>query len=212
MISYDMQQSSPEWFEARRGKPTSSCFHRICTPVGMKLAKGARTYAQELLAAVATVGIPLGVHSYTNPAIENGKEMEPEAADYYAAFHTKAKVYEIGFTTTDYGRFGGSPDRMVGDDGVLEIKCPQPNTHVAWLDDECLPVKHAAQCYGHLLTTDRAWCDFLSYCPGMPELIVRVERDENYDKLVEVLELFWTMFETMKAKPCFAELFTKENN
>jgi putative phage-type endonuclease len=199
MISYDMEQTSDDWFEIRRGMPTSSQFARIMTPKGMKMGAGAKTYAYELLASLAQPEIPVG-NDFTTPAIEHGKEMEPEAADYYAAFHTDDRVYEVGFTTTDDGRFGGSPDRMVGDDGVLEIKCPQGATHLAWLDAGVVPAKHLAQCHGHMITTGRDYCDWLSYAPPFPELLVRVVPDDYTVRLMEVLDEWWVMFEAMKSK------------
>lgn len=205
MIEYDMEQNSDEWFEIRRGIPTSSCFHRICTPKGMKLASGATTYAYELLAAMAQKDLPVG-NDFTSAAMAHGIETEGEAADYYAAFHADGEVVPIGFTTTDDCRFGGSPDRMVGDDGVLEIKCPQGNTHVSWLMEKVVPAKHLVQCHGHLITTGRDWCDFLSYCPPMPELLVRVTRDDYTQKLMDVLDEFWLVFEDLKSQPCFNKL------
>ena len=103
MIEYDVDQNSDEWFEARRGVPTSSCFNRIMTPKGKKLASGAKTYAYELIASICQPDVPIG-NDFTTPAIEHGIKTEPEAADYYAAFHTNDEVYKIGFTTTDDGR------------------------------------------------------------------------------------------------------------
>ena len=211
MISFDMEQTSDEWFDVRRGVPTSSCFNRIMTSKGMKLAAGATSYMHQLIAEAARKGEPAD-ESFSTPAIEHGVKTEPEAADYYAAFCTSEPVYEIGFTKTDDGRFGGSPDRMVGDDGVLEIKCPQPVTHVGWLDRGGIPDKHLAQVHGHMITTGRDWCDWLSYCPPFPELLVRAVADDYTARLMEVLDEFHLAFEKMKAKACFSELLTTITN
>jgi hypothetical protein len=75
---------------------------------------------------------------------------------------------------------GASPDRLIGEDGLLEIKCPAPHTHVKTLLDQNLDRDHYPQIQGQLLVTGKKWVDIISYHPEMPSLILRVERDEAY--------------------------------
>jgi hypothetical protein len=79
----------------------------------------------------------------------------------------------------------------VGDDGLIEIKCPKPTTHVGYLRANKVPTGYIPQIQGQLWITDREWCDFLSYCPGLPPLLVRCERDQEYiDALANQMKKF----------------------
>jgi hypothetical protein len=100
-------------------------------------------------------------------------------------------VEQVGFCTLDDGTFGCSPDSLVGDDGMLEIKCPSPAVHVGYLLGDKLPTTYRAQVQSQLFVTGRAWCDFLSYHPDLPPLLVRVEPDPKWHaKFAEELEKF----------------------
>ncbi len=102
-------------------------------------------------------------------------------------------VQEVGFCVSDCGRFGCSPDGLVGEDGLVEIKCPIISTHVEYLlkcKDEC-PTDYFQQTQGQILVTGRKWVDFVSYFPGLPPLIVREEPNEVFQKLlIKELDLF----------------------
>lgn len=136
---------------------------------------------------------------YVSEAMRAGTLMEPTARDWYQ-FERKVEVQQVGFCLTDDGRFGSSPDSLVGEEGTLELKCPKASTHVEWLINGGLPPKHRPQCHGHMIVTGRDWCDFMSYSPGLPSLLVRVERDDYTDRLYDLLDSFWIEYQTMLSK------------
>jgi len=175
----DCEQGTPEWFQARAGKPTASGFDKILTTKGVP-SKQAEKYLYRL-AGEAVTGIP--EESYQNVAMLRGKEMEAEARKFYE-FKNDVEIVQIGFCLSDDG-YGCSPDGLVGKDGLLEIKCPLMSTHVGYLLNGTLPTEYFQQTQGQLLVTGRKWLDFLSYYPGIKPLLVRVERDEKFIKLLK---------------------------
>ena len=188
MIVLDCAQGSQQWIDARLGIPTASEFSRIVTPTG-RASTAAEGYTAELIAEWA-LGYPIkefGGNEWT----ERGKDLEPDARAYYA-FQTDLDPEAVGFVYRDeYQHVGGSPDAMVGDAGCLELKCPRADTHLLWLARGKLPKDHFAQVQGHLWVTGLAWCDFMSYHPDLPYLIVRAEPDEKYqDALDKIMPEF----------------------
>ena len=179
MKPFDCEQGSPEWFDLRRGIPTASCFDRILTPTG-KESTQAMAYASQLIAERLT-GVSLGFEG--NRHTERGTELEPQARAYYE--FVAGPVVEVGFCLRDDGIAGCSPDGLVGDDGLLEIKCPSPAVHVEYLLAGKAPTKYLAQVQGQLWVTGRAWCDFLSYHPLMDPVLERVSADAEYHTLLE---------------------------
>jgi len=101
-------------------------------------------------------------------------------------------VDEIGFCLDDTGEYGASPDGLVGESGLLEVKCPAPHTHVGYLLGDKLPTKYVPQVMGQLAVTGLDFCDFASYCPGLDIFIVRVQRDEAY---IDALKLALAAFQ-----------------
>jgi len=192
---HDIEQGTPEWFGLRVGIPTASRFDAIVTPARGDLSKQSEGYMRELLAEWLS-GKP--AESYTTGWMQRGVEMEAEAREYYA-FVRDVDVLRAGFVYADDRRlYGCSPDGLPGD-GLLEIKSPAPKTHIGYLLDGSLPLDYRAQVQGSLLVTGRDWCDFLSYCPGLPPLLLRVERDEKYiAKLREGIESFLTAMLAMR--------------
>ena len=175
MIPLDVEQGSRAWIEARLGIPTASEFSRIVTPGG-KLSASRDEYAGKLLAEWA-----LGEQDeeFQSEWVERGKLLEPEARDFYR-FHRDADVKTVGFVYKNPDKVVGcSPDGIVGDDGLLELKCPKPGTHLRWLSVGKVPRQHTIQVQGQLWVSGRAWVDFMSYHPGLPPLIVRAEPDEK---------------------------------
>lgn len=199
MIEVPCIQLSPEWWESRRGIPTASNFGRIITPKSHKLSASAEEYANELVAELICQHPGAMTETPMNAAMRHGVECEPEAKKWYQLQKCEV-IRDVGFCKTDDGRWGCSPDGLIGDDGVLETKCPQMKTHVGWLLAGEVPAEHMAQCHGHLVVTGRKWCDFLSYCPGAKPLLVRVTPNEYTMKLRTCLELFWDMYATRIAK------------
>lgn len=170
---YHCEQGSAEWFAVRLGLPTASEF-------GPVMAKGEgktrRTYMMKLLAERVT-GDP--TETYKNAHIVRGNEMEPDARRYYALM-TDTEPEQIGFIRND--RAGASPDSLIGDSGLLEIKTKLPYLQLEVVLAEKVPPEHIPQIQGQLWVSEREWCDLVVYWPRCPPFIKRVHRDEKYIK------------------------------
>ena len=189
-------QGSDEWLQSRLGKPTASNFGKLITPTG-KPSASAEGYINELIAQRITGELP---EFYKSDAMERGNELEPAAKALYE-FTYGVEVSEVGLCLHDEFECGASPDGLVGDDGGLEIKCPLPHNHIAYLREGVVPGKYIPQIQGCLWITGREWWDFMSYHPAMEDLIVRVYRDETYikalaDAVTRAVEIIET--ETLK--------------
>lgn len=174
MIHHTIAPRSVEWFFLRLGLPTSSEFHKILTPTG-KISEQAEGYMYEILAELM-VGHPI-----SGPETEwmtRGVELEDDAVRAYE-FQREVETQLGGFVTTDDGAVGASPDRLVGVDGLLEIKCPAPHTHIGYLFGN-LDKKYKPQTQGQLYVTGRDYVDICSYHPEMPLAVIRITRDEKY--------------------------------
>lgn len=175
MIVLDVQQGSQDWINARLGIPTASQFGRILTAKTRKPSASATKYLCELVAE-RIIGMP--TEAASSEFMLRGSALEAEAVAAYE-FDNDCTTTPVGFVLDDSGRWGCSPDRLVGDDGLLEIKCPSAAVHVAallgMLDEE-----HVAQVQGQLWVTGRKWCDNLFYNPAMPSHTVRIYRDEDH--------------------------------
>jgi putative phage-type endonuclease len=187
MIVHDVEQGSEEWLRLRCTIPTASEFGKIITPAKGELSKQADSYRNILLASWVT-GRP--VDEFLSHWMERGQEMEPEACAWYE-FQEDQDAQSVGFITRDDGMVGASPDRMVGDSGLLEVKCPSAHVHLGYLLKNTLPTQYKPQTQGQLLVTEREWVDFLSYHPDLPPVLIRVHRDEAYiEKLRSALDKF----------------------
>ncbi|HUW30459.1 MAG TPA: YqaJ viral recombinase family protein [Planctomycetota bacterium] len=180
-------QGSAGWHADRLGKITASRFDAVLTNAKKKgdLSKTAQDYMLDLVAEILT-GTPQGFKG--NKATEWGNDQEPFAVKAYEA-RTGNVCTEVGFVKhPTESRVGGSPDRLVGEDGGLEIKCPyNTRVHLQYVLGGCLPDEHEAQVQGHIWINDKKWWDFGSYDPRLadPKLglfIVHVERDPAYIK------------------------------
>ena len=171
----DCEQGSPAWFDARLGLPTASEFKTL---LGVK--KDARdkvtrqTYMRKLAGEIIT-GRP--AESYTNVHMERGHEQEDEARQLYT-FMTDSEPQRVGFIRS--GQKGCSPDSLIGDNGGLEIKTALPHIQIERLEKNELPSEHRAQVQGSIWIAEREWWDFVSFCPGLPLLVIRVHRDDGY--------------------------------
>lgn len=171
------EQGSAGWKRARLGILTASEFHRVITPKTMKPAAGARSLVEEKAAEWA-IGEPL--ENYSSGLMERGNEMEEEAARMYA-LETGTDPERVGLCLLDNIPVGASPDRIVGADGLLEIKCPGPKAMVGYiLSPVSLREDYLCQVQGQLLVTGRAWCDLYAYSPAFPAVLVRCQRDEDF--------------------------------
>ena len=181
MIRLDVEQGTAAWMEARLGIPTASNFARIVTPTG-RLSGQRDQYIAELLAEWAT-GNP--VSDFSDEWTERGKVLELDAF-YEYGFQTDLDPEKVGFVYSDESHMvGGSPDGLVGDDGLIELKCPKVENHLLYLARGVVPPKYVPQCQGLLWVTGRAWCDFMSFYPELPPLIVRVEPDDKYQEALD---------------------------
>lgn len=187
MIIETMEQLKPEWFAARCGIPSASRFNEIVTSTGNP-SKQAKNY-MFTLAGERIIGMKS--EGYQSPAMKRGTELEPEARALYE-FTQNVQVVQVGIVYKDgRKRYSCSPDGLVGEDGGLEIKCPNLSTHVEYLLDGKMPTTYICQVQGSLMITGRKWWDFLSYYPGMDPFLIRVERDEKLiSAMGEQLELF----------------------
>jgi len=194
----DVKQGSREWVNARLGIPTASCFNRIITPKTRKPSEQAGKYMAQLLTE-HYFGHPLD--DYVNSAIERGTDLENEAATFYASVNDVA-VKEVGFCLRDDGKVGASPDRLVDNDGVLEIKCPLAKTHVLYmLHNDDLVSEYWCQVQGECWIAERKWVDLLSYHPSLPHVCVRVDRDDAFiAALAKTVDDFVVRLDEAKAK------------
>ena len=175
MKTYHCAQGSEEWLERRLGIPTASEFDRIITPAKLELSKSSKPFMCKKLAEWM-YGAPL--EAFVSPWMERGKGLEAEAVRYYE-MDRDVETSAVGLVTTDDGMIGASPDRLVGDDGLLEMKCPALETHVGYmLDPSSLVADYRMQTQGQLwVCGDREWSDLMSYYPGFPSVIVRQQVD-----------------------------------
>lgn len=181
-----MEQRSDEWFEARLGKVTASKIADVMST--LKTGKEAITRKNYRIQLVSERLTNKKADSFINDAMRIGIEREDDARTTYIFKHND--VEEIGFVDhPTIPMTGASPDGLVGDDGLIEIKCPLTTTHTDTLISGKAPSKYIPQMQWQMACTGRKWCDFVSFNPDFPEnlqlFVVRVERD---DTLIQELE------------------------
>lgn len=183
----DFPQGGPEWFAARLGLPTASSFSKVLAGGEGKTRKA---YMLQLAAEILT---GQSVEGFSSAAMEHGKEHEAGARAAYELMND-CTVDLVGLCK-NYGA-GASPDGLVGDRGLIEIKCPNTTTHRETLLSGRVPTGHIPQIQGQLWITERDWCDFVSYDPRIKSasqyFCKRVMRDETYitNKLAPAVALF----------------------
>jgi putative phage-type endonuclease len=174
-----IEQGTPEWFAQRLGKVTASRIADIMakTKTGVSASRG--NYLAQLVAERLT---GQSADTFKSGAMQHGTETEPQARMVYEAETGQivTEVAMINHPTIEMS--GASPDGLVGTDGLVEIKCPNTSTHIASLMADKAPSGYIPQMQWQMACTGRAWCDFVSFDPRMPEdmqlLIKRVPRDE----------------------------------
>jgi len=175
IIVNDIEQGSPEWFAARAGVPSASCFDKIVTSKGVR-SKSRKDYLYTL-AGERILGTK--AETFQSAAMERGIEMEEEARLFYE-LTSGVEVQQVGLVyRNDKKLFSCSPDGLMGNKGI-EIKCPSLHTHVGYLLADKLPTKYVQQVQGSMLVTGFDSWVFMSYYPGMPTLIIEVERDADF--------------------------------
>lgn len=168
---FQMEQRSAEWYAARLGIPTASEFATVLAK-GEGKTRGA--YLRKLAGEILT-GEP--AENYTNGAMDRGRAMEAEARDCYA-FMQDAEPELVGFIRN--GDVGCSPDSLIGESGMLEIKTAAPHVLIELLRKDQFPPEHRAQCQGALWVAEREWIDIAIYWPRLPLFVKRATRDEQY--------------------------------
>lgn len=166
-----IEQGTPEWRALRCGLVTASDFSSV-------LAKGEgkmRSALMRRLAGERITGQP--EESFSNGAMERGKQMEADARRNYALV-MDVEPRLVGFIRN--GECGCSPDALVGDDDVLELKTAKPSILIALLEKDQFPPEHISQCQGALLVSARKRVSLCVFWPGMPMLIKQADRDVAY--------------------------------
>ena len=194
-------QGSLEWLQDRVGVATASRFADVTTTIKSGEAAARYNYKAEIVAERLT-GLPTA--SFTTAPMQWGIDNEPEARAVYEAIKG-VKVEETGMLKHETMEAGASPDGLVGEDGCLEIKCPNTATHLMTIISGKAPKKYNAQMQGQMWIANRKWCDFVSYDPRLDNknavFIVRVERDNDFIKdLQDQVELFLREVEELMLK------------
>jgi len=178
MKPIDAIQGSEGWLKARMGLATGSRFADVMATIKSGESASKTAYRTEL-ALERVTGVRRDM--FINEAMKQGTEREPFARALYES-RTGEFTEEIGFCLHDSLECGVSPDGMVGNNGLIEIKSPQPITHVEHMRREDAPPKYKWQIQGQLWVMEREWCDFVSYSSDFPNdaqlVIRRVVRDD----------------------------------
>jgi len=187
---YDtLEQRSPEWFEARLGILTASAVGKLLTPTSAIANNDTSRGLTHMLAAERITGFV--VPTFQSDAMFRGVMDEPLARDLYSKLH--APAIEVGFMvrTIDGHKLGYSPDGLVGDDGLIEVKSADPKIHLARILSADVPREHMAQMQAGMLVSGRKWCDFVSWSGGMPMHVQRVYAiPEWFATITEALAAF----------------------
>ena len=181
-----IEQGSPEWLAIRLGKVTASRITDVLAKGKSGEAATREDYRTELV--VQRLTNEPG-ESFTNAAMEWGTQTEPMAR---IAYEAQANVFVEQVAFVDHPTiewFGCSPDGLVGETGLVEIKCPASKNHLKYLLTGKPPAKYVPQMQCQMAVTGREWCDFVSYDPRLPEdlqlFVVRLERDVSYIMAME---------------------------
>lgn len=181
MKVFNFEQRSEVWVKARLGIFTASKFDKIITPTG-KPSTQVKDYIYDKIAETITGEIE---EVYQSEAMIRGSELEKDAIQAYqeSSFNI---VTSVGFCLEGY--YGCSPDGFVGNDGLIEVKCPLRKNHFKYLIEKELPTMYIPQVQGNLLVTGRSWCDFISYYPGIGKNSLFVKRVYRDDQFINKLE------------------------
>ena len=181
MKIYNFEQRTEDWYNIRKGKMTASNAEIIIAN-----GKGLETYIYNLMAEYYSSAEK---ENYINADMQRGIDLEPEARLEFE-FYTDLDVQEVGFI--EYNEFiGVSPDGLVGDDGLIEIKCPNDSIYFKLLLSNNIKPEYIAQMQMQMYVTDRQYCYFVSYNPNFEKslYIKKITRDEEMiDKLKKGLE------------------------
>lgn len=194
-------QGSADWVQERCGNVTASRIADVMAKTKSGYGASRKNYMTQLAIERITGEV---ADSYTNASMEWGIDTEPEARAEYEA-REGVLVIETGFIQAPQMLAGASPDGLVGDDGLIEIKCPNSATHLETILTEKVPDKYIKQMHWQMFCTDRKWCDFLSYDPRLPEgldyWLRRVERDDDLmSEILNEVQIFLKDLDEMVCK------------
>lgn len=170
-IYNEIEQGTPEWFSIRKGKATASHAQAIGNN-----GKGLETYINEVVSEYFSSAEK---EQYSNIHTERGNELEPVARSMYELMNN-VEVEQIGFC--EYNEFvGGSPDGLIGEEGMIEIKCPDDKTYFNVLMEEKIDSAYDWQCQMNMLILERKYCDLIFYNPNFEKsmMIFRLVPDEK---------------------------------
>jgi len=181
-----IEQGSPEWFAQRLGKVTASRVADVIAKTKTGYSTSRDNYMAQLVCERMTNTV---AESFTNTAMQWGTETEPLARAAYEA-HADVLVDEVAMIThPTIEAAGASPDGLVGDDGLLEIKCPNTATHIDTLLTQTVPGKYVTQMQWQMACTGRKWTDFASFDPRLPTelqlFVKRINLDTDYVAMLE---------------------------
>lgn len=181
-----MDQRTNDWFAARCGKATGSRIADAIAKTRTGWGASRANYMAQLIAERLTSKV---ADSYTSGAMQWGIETEPQAIEAYEAL-TFSVVEPVGFVDhPNIDMAGASPDGLVGDDGLVEVKCPNTATHIDALLGCAIPGKYITQMQWQMACTERDWCDYVSFDPRMPpNLQMRIHRIERDAEAVAELQ------------------------
>ncbi|WP_421565606.1 lambda exonuclease family protein [Ochrobactrum sp. EDr1-4] len=188
----DLVQGSPEWFAARLGRVTASRVADVIAKTKTGYGASRKNYLAELVLERLTGKAEEG---FTSSAMQWGTDNEPDARSEYQ-FEKNTKVVQVGFVDHPHiAMTGASPDGLVGDDGLLEIKCPNSATHLDTLRTNTISSRYITQMNWQMACTGRQWCDFVSFDPRFPEhMRLFVKRHHRVDADIRALEIDVTLF------------------
>ena len=181
-----MEQGPDEWFTIRIGKVTASRVADVIAKTKTGYSATRDNYMAQLVCERLT---GQKGESFSNAAMQHGTDTEPLARAAYEALRD-VLVDEVGFVPhPSIIMAGASPDGLVGEDGLLEIKCPNTATHIETLLSQSVPGKYNTQMQFQMACTGRQWCDFVSFDNRLPEelqlFVKRVSRDNEFIKQME---------------------------
>jgi putative phage-type endonuclease len=181
-----MDQGSDQWFAARIGKVTASRVADVIAKTKSGYSASRDNYMAQLVCERLT---GQREEFFTSAAMQHGTDTEPLGRAAYESFKD-VLVDEVGFVPhPKILMAGASPDGLVSDDGLLEIKCPNTATHIETLLTQTVPGKYNTQMQFQMACTDREWCDFVSFDNRLPAelqlFVKRVPRDNVFIRLIE---------------------------
>lgn len=185
MKALDIEQRSDEWFAVRCGKATASRISDVMARIKSGEAAARRDYRAQLVAERLT---QMPQETFSNAAMQWGTDMEPHARMAYEG-EFLMPVVEVGFVLHPTIEMAGcSPDGLVGNDGLIEIKCPKTATHIEWVRSGSAPRQHLYQMQWQMACTGRQWCDFVSYDPRLADASLFIARVQRDNELIAELE------------------------